>query len=155
MVFRLAKENDFDMVHELMSQIFEIHLQRRPDVFKQGDPYTFEHYMESINNEDQMMIVAENDEMVVGVCHMVKRYRGKAQIVRERYLAFIEDFCVHKDYQRQGLGRALYEEAVKRAKTWNADSIELNVWKINEEARKFYDSIGLKPKSTIMEIKLN
>lgn len=37
---------------------------------------------------------------------------------------------------------------------WQADSLELNVWQINEEAQKFYDSVGFKEKSTRMEFKL-
>jgi len=48
----------------------------------------------------------------------------------------------------------LYKEAITKFKLWDADSLDLNVWEVNEEARKFYDALGLRVKSTHMEFKL-
>ena len=154
MILRIANENDFDRVHELMNQIFEKHLLRRPDIYKQGDPYTLEQYRNSLANKNEIIIIAEIEQMAVGVCHMLKIEFKEIPIMLQDCVAFIEDFCVDKEYQRHGIGKALYEEAVKRAEIWQADSLELNVWEINEEARKFYDAIGFKAKSTRMESKL-
>lgn len=47
--------------------------------------------------------------------------------MRQSCVAFIEDFCVDRDYQRRGIGKTLYEEAVERATMWQADSLDLNV----------------------------
>lgn len=154
MIVRIGNENDFEKVHELMYQIFEIHLLRRPDIYKQGDPYTLKQYRELLSDKNETMLLVESDQIVVGLCHMVKKEFTNSPIIRQECIAFIEDFCVHKDYQRHGIGKMLYEEAVKKSRTWNADSLELNVWEVNEEARKFYDAIGLKPKSTRMEFKI-
>lgn len=154
MIVRIANENDFDRVHELMYQIFEKHLLRRPDIYKQGDPYTVEQYRNSLANKNEIIMIAESEQVVVGVCHMVKIDFKENPIMRQGCVAFIENFCVDRDYQRRGIGKALYEEAVKKAEIWQAYSLELNVWEINEEARKFYDIIGFKIKSTRMELKL-
>ena len=35
-----------------------------------------------------------------------------------------------------------------------AQSIELYVWSFNEPARKLYESLGMKPQRTLMELKL-
>lgn len=154
MVFRDANENDFERVHELMYQIFKKHLLRRPDIYQDGDPYTLKQYASTLNNENEMIILAEKDNVVVGLCHMSKKDHRNNPTLKNKYTVFIEDFCVDKDYYRQGIGRALYNEAIRRAKMWNASSLELNVWEVNKEARKFYDAVGLKVKSTHMETKL-
>ena len=70
---------------------------------------------------------------------MVKKDLSSIPIYKISCIAFIEDFGVHKDFKRHGIGRKLYDEAVNKAKEWNADSLELNVWEVNHEARKFYD----------------
>jgi len=155
MIVRVANENDFDRIHELMYQIFEKHLLRRPDIYKQGEIYTLEQHKKSLINKNELILLAESDQMVVGLFHMVKMEFKENPFMRQDYVAFIEDFCVDRDYQRHGIGKVLYEEVVKTAEAWQADSLELNVWEINEEARKFYDAIGFKAKSTRMEFKLN
>lgn len=154
MIFRIANKNDFDTVHDLMNQIFEKHLTRRPDVYKPGDPFPLEQFLSCLNNPDDIMILAESENQIVGVCHMVKKVIREHPILHSKCIAYIEDFCVDKDSQRKGFGRALYQEAIKRAMIWQAHTLELNVWEINPEARKFYDAAGFQPKSTHMELKL-
>lgn len=80
------------------------------------------------------MILAEGEQTVVGVCHMLKKVTEENTVIRQRCVAFIEDFCVHKNYQRQGMGKMLYKEAIRKSKLWETDSLELNVWEVNEEA---------------------
>ncbi|MDY5912732.1 MAG: GNAT family N-acetyltransferase [Inconstantimicrobium porci] len=154
MIIREAEIKDFEGVHEIMRQIFELHLERRSDIYKEGEVYTLGQFENSLNNENESILVADIDGSIVGVCHMVKKDLRNILIYKIGCIAFIEDFGVHKDYKRQGIGRKLYDAAVKNAEKWNADSLELNVWEVNHEARKFYEAIGLKPKSTHMEVML-
>lgn len=35
--------------------------------------------------------------------------------MHQSHTAFIEDFCVDRDYQRRAIGKTLYKEAIKRA----------------------------------------
>lgn len=154
MIIRTANENDFERIHDLMYQIFEVHYLKRPDIYKEGYSYTIEEFKKTLDSSGEIMLVAECRGSAAGVCHMVKKLHEEDSFTRKRCTAYIEDFCTDKNYKRQGIGRALFNEAVKASKKWNADSIELNVWEVNEDARKFYDSVGLKPKSTRMEIVL-
>lgn len=154
MTFRIADEKDFEAVHEIMYQIFEKHLLRRPDIYRQGEPCSKKRYMNSVNNKDDIIILAEIEKNIVGVCHMIKKEIPDYPLLKPGYTALIEDFGVHKDYLRRGIGKALYAQAVKIAKSWQVVRLELNVWEVNTEARKFYEAIGLTPKTTIMEMKL-
>ena len=154
MIIRSAKESDFEEIHNLMYQIFELHFLRRPDIYKEGYSYTLKEFTDTLKNEDEMMLTAEVDGKVAGVCHMVKKSFDENSFIRKRCIAYIEDFCVDKAYKRHGIGRSLFNESLEASKSWGADSLELNVWEVNNEARKFYDSVGLKPKSTRMELTL-
>ncbi|URZ14067.1 GNAT family N-acetyltransferase [Clostridium felsineum] len=151
MLIRTANESDFKVVHELMYQIFEKHLLGRPDIYKKGDPYSLEQFKAALNNENNVLLLAQIEDNVVGVCHMIKKEMKNYNVVKDSCTAFIEDFCVDKHYQRKGIGKELYEASIKKAKEWDARRLELNVWKINEEARKFYDAVGLRVQRTIME----
>ena len=51
---------------------------------------------------------------------MVKKDLRNILIYKIGCIAFIEDFGVHKDFKRHGIGRKLYDETVNKAKEWNA-----------------------------------
>lgn len=46
------------------------------------------------------------------------------------------------------------QQVKKEAKENNFNQIELNCWEFNENAIKFYESIGLKTQRRIMEIEV-
>ena len=47
---------------------------------------------------------------------------------------------------------------MERTQAWGTQSgasrIELTVWAFNEQARHFYDQMGLRPRHTVMELPL-
>ena len=64
---------------------------------------------------------------------------------------YIDDLCVDEDCRGQGIGRKMYEYVRSYAKDTGCYHITLNVWEMNPRARKFYESIGMKPLKTYME----
>ena len=56
--------------------------------------------------------------------------------------------------RRQGIGTEFFGGVKAFAMSKGAQSIELYVWSFNEPARKLYESLGMKPQRTLMELKL-
>lgn len=54
----------------------------------------------------------------------------------------IERIYILPAYKRQGLGKALYQHAVARARRLHKTTIWLGVWEHNQPARKFYERMG-------------
>lgn len=54
---------------------------------------------------------------------------------------FIRMIVVHPHHQRKGIGSKLLESAIASAEA-QSRSVGLEVFKINDEARKFYESYG-------------
>ena len=63
----------------------------------------------------------------------------------------LDDLCVDEKYRHQGVGKALYNKVVETAKKNNCYEITLNAWPGNEEAIKFYEKMGLRTKSVVLE----
>ncbi len=68
-------------------------------------------------------------------------------IIKARKICFIESLGVKENYQHQGIGRKLYEYLKNEVKSKNIDAIELNVWGFNQDAIRFYESLGMNIKN--------
>ena len=54
----------------------------------------------------------------------------------------------------RGIAQALYAHVTDYARDAGCDYIYLNVWEGNDNARRFYELAGMKPRKTYMEMKL-
>ncbi len=141
--------DDYNDVDRLMSQVHKLHVDGRPDLYVDTDHiYSQEQFREMVENEDMISVVAEIDGAVAGICFV--SMRARTCMVKQR-TAYMDDLCVDESYRRQGIGRYLYEYVKKRAKEMGAERLDLMVWDFNENARKFYESLGMKAQRYIME----
>ena len=76
--------------------------------------------------------------MPVGVCQL----RFRLGVWRDGDDAWLEDLYVRGEAQGKGLGRALTEAAVKRARDRGAKRIQLDVEEENGAARAVYEKAG-------------
>ena len=63
----------------------------------------------------------------------------------------LDDLCVDEKYRHQGIGEALYKMVVNEVKEQDCYEVTLNAWPGNEAAIKFYEKMGMKTRSIIME----
>ena len=141
--------DDYKEVDRLMAQVHKIHVEGRPDLYVDVDHiYSMEQFQEMVENEDMISVVAEIDETVVGICFVSMRSRT---CMVKRRTAYMDDLCVDDSYRGRGIGKQLYMYVKERAKKMGAERLDLMVWDFNENARKFYESIGMKTQRYIME----
>ena len=144
--------NDYNDVDRLMAQVHLLHVNGRPDLYIDVDHiYSYEQFKEMVENEDMITILAEEDDKVLGICMITMR--AKTCMVK-RGTAYMEDLCVDESCRGRGIGKALFLYAKEASVKMGAERLDLMVWDFNEDARKFYEKMGMKPQRYIYESKL-
>jgi GNAT superfamily N-acetyltransferase len=143
---RLAKKEDcprlMELVHELA--VFE----------KAGDEVTvsLQEFEDAGfgNNPLWKAFVAEEDGFIAGCALCYVRYstwKGR--------LLYLEDLIVTEDYRSKGIGKLLFERALKEAKEQGYSGMVWQVLDWNEPAIKFYNKYGSAIESGWLNVSLS
>lgn len=152
MHIRNMKIEDYDGVDCLMTQIHRIHVDGRPDLYRDVEHiYSIERYQAMINDEDMITVLAEEAGKTVGIC--IVSFRTRTCMI-DRRTAYMEDLCVDENMRGKDIGKKMFEYAKQKAKEMGAERLDLMVWEFNENARKFYDAMGMSVQRYIMETTL-
>ena len=153
MVIRRAEEKDVERVLHLLSQVLEIHAKIRPDIFISGTTkYTREELLRIFADEMTPVYVAEDASgEVAGYAFCVQKSQPFSNNMVPFDSFYIDDLCVDESARGQHIGQALFQYVQEEARRRGCYEITLNVWEGNDEALKFYQKMGLRPKETQME----
>jgi GNAT superfamily N-acetyltransferase len=85
------------------------------------------------------VFVAENGDVVVGVCQLIvfRHLQAKGRLCAE-----IESVHVHPDWRRRGVGRVLMSAAVARARALGCFRVQLTSNRARPDAHRFYAALG-------------
>lgn len=139
-VVRKAAPEELAITAELKRQIHELHVQGRPDLF--APMQNFEVYATHALEKDMHLIVAQQDEKLLGYALICYVHRPASPYMNERKFVHVEEFCVDEACHRRGVGRKMMEAIRQEAKQNGCPRIELDVWAFNEGARQFYEAVG-------------
>ncbi len=151
MIFRKAEIKDIDDILDLLSQVLEIHAKLRPDIFiSQTTKYNKDEIKDIINDPNRPIIVCEANEKVIAYsfCRIDEIKNNNMHYAKA---LFIDDLCVDEKYRHQGIGEKIYKNINELAKELECDYVYLSVWDGNEEAISFYNKIGFKIRSMVVE----
>lgn len=140
MDFRKATENDVSLIVEMIA---DDELGKKRENFQNPLPKEYLNAFEKISaDENQELIVVENENSeIVGTLQLsfiqYLTYRGGIR-------AQIEAVRIRKDKRGLGIGKAMFEWAIHRAKERNAHLLQLTTDKKRPKAIKFYEDLGFK-----------
>jgi len=150
MEIRKANKQDINRLLDLLSEVLEVHAKLRPDLFVSGTTkYNHKDLETMLEDESKPVYVAVIDGYVVGYAMCQINMPGPN--MHQNKILHLDDLCVDDKYRHQGIGEALYQKVVELAKENNCYEITLNAWPTNEAAMKFYEKMGLKHRSIILE----
>lgn len=150
MKFRKASKSD---VIEIVQMIADDELGKTRENFQIPLPEEYVQAFEKINSDkNQELIVVEDDSSeIIGTLQLsfiqYLTYRGG---VRSQ----IEAVRIRKDKRGLGIGRIMFEWAIKRAKERKAHLLQLTTDKKRPEAIKFYENLGFKASHEGMKLHL-
>ena len=155
MNIRLAKEQDIPQILGLLLQVGQVHHEIRPDIFRgAASKYNENDLLALLQDESRPIFVLTADNAVAGYCFCKLRdYDGDGVCTCRREL-YIDDLCVDENCRGQGVATALYRHACSYARQQGCAFVTLNVWCGNDGAMAFYDKMGLRPRSIMMEMPL-
>lgn len=153
MIIRRAKQEDKPGILSLLSQVLTLHHEGRPDLFKGGvRKYTDEELSMLIEDDKRPVFVGVNEaDEVLGYAFCVFIRHENNNILTDILTLYIDDLCVDEKCRGQHVGKALYEYVLAFAKESGCYNVTLNVWELNDGAKKFYEACGMQPQKIGME----
>ena len=154
-MIRKAAERDIPKIEDLLAQVCLVHHNGRPDIFKKGRKYSAEELKALISDENRPIIVSVDEaDRVMGYCFCIYQQHVGNSVLTDVKTLYIDDLCVDESLRGRGVGKELYEAAVKLARDSGCYNLTLNVWSCNPSAMRFYEAQGLVPQKVAMEILL-
>ncbi len=154
-IIRPAEPRDLEAVNGLLGQVLAVHHEGRPDLFNaSGKKYSDAELLSIFADPDTPVFVYEEEGTVLGYVFCAVRKLGSGSL-RPLTSLYIDDLCVEQSARGRHIGRALFEHARQYAIERGCHNITLHVWECNPGARAFYESLGLVPQFTSMELIIN
>ena len=155
MEIRFAQAKDVTGILSLLKQVGQLHHQVRPDIFRdRAQKYGASQVLSMLDSPKTPIFVAVVEEKVVGYGFCQVTTYENDPVFTDRTEVYIDDLCVDESCRGQGIGKKIYEEIIRYARMRRADRVTLNVWCGNENAEKFYASLGFVPQKMGLEITL-
>lgn len=153
MEIRRAEIKDIGRITELLYQVHKVHADGRPDLFRPGcKKYTESQLLELIQDDSCPIYVAENTNgLIEGYAFCMLQEVKDDKSHPDMKTLHIDDLCVDECCRGKHVGTSLYQYVCEEAKRLECYHLTLNVWELNEGAKKFYEAMGLSPLKTTME----
>ncbi|WP_026507472.1 GNAT family N-acetyltransferase [Butyrivibrio sp. MC2013] len=153
MKIRRAVNADIPKLLDLLSQVLEIHAAIRPDIFRSGTTkYTKDELTGIIANDNTpVYVAADDDDTLMGYAFCVIKSPAFTSTMHPKSQLYIDDLCVDEKYRDRHIGRSLFEHVLAEGKRLGCYEVTLSVWAGNDAAELFYEKMGMKTKSRIME----
>ena len=149
---RRGEKRDILRLIYLLKQVNRIHFEARRDIFKLNTKYDTAALEKLLQDPETPVFVYEDDKGVVRGYAMCR-----VKVIRDHPLLqdaedlYIDDLCVDEAVRGTGVGRALFERVCRFAGERGFRSVFLNVWAFNENARAFYEKMGMTEQRVYME----
>ena len=130
-------------------------MKKRSDAYRECESLiTKEEYIDLLKNEKHKVIVASVDGEVAGYASG-KIVKVDENIVQkeDKYL-FIDEIYTDAKHRRRGIAKGLLEYIKEICINEACKTVQLNVWSFNEDAIKFYYSMGFKNRNIRLECNL-
>lgn len=152
---RKIQKGDMKKIIPLLEQVSTLHINMRPDIFKEKTEANMEkEILDIINNEEKISFVAEENEKILGIIVLkIKEVINHINLKNSKVL-WIEELCVDENNRGKGIGKILINNAKEIAKDLKCEIVELNCWEANKDAIAFYEKQGMKSQRRVMEIKI-
>jgi GNAT superfamily N-acetyltransferase len=147
--FRLAKREDLPSIVRMLA---DDALGSQRERYEEPLPEAYYKAFEQIENEpNHELIVAEHDGEVMGTLHLMflpsLSFQGGLR-------AQVESVRVDKAFQNRGIGSAMMEWTLERAKQRGAHIVQLTTHRTRADAHRFYERLGFQGSHLGMKISL-
>lgn len=152
---RFAKKSELPAVNAVREQVHRLHAEGRPDIFRRKFGRKLAaHIYDTFRGASSKIVVAKSEGVIVGFATLQVVDKPRSPYIKARRFLRVEEIGVDKAHRRHGIGRALLDFIKQYAADSGFDTVELDVWEFNEDALRFYESVGFRTYRRILEFKL-
>ena len=150
---RRAVKKDTGRVMQLLSEVNDLHADIRPDLFIHGKQKYTEEQLSGIfeDSNTPVFVAADDNDDAVGYAFCVFKRPAFTTNMTDVTTLYIDDLCVDKNRQGQHIGKELFNYCVDFAGKNGCYAVTLNVWEGNDNAKRFYEKMGMTVRETQME----
>jgi ribosomal protein S18 acetylase RimI-like enzyme len=149
---RRARGEDIPAIMKLLGQVLEVHHSGRPDLFRSGGAKYTQGELERIFADPlRPVFIYDGGRGAEGYAFCVMKKTSADSVLTDGTELYIDDLCVDESLRGRHIGTALWQHVLEYARSSGCRFVTLNVWECNTGARKFYDSLGMRPRKTMME----
>ena len=150
---RRAVKKDTGRVMQLLSEVNDLHADIRPDLFIHGRQKYTEEQLNGIfeDSNTPVFVAADDNDDAVGYAFCVFKRPAFTTNMTDVTTLYIDDLCVDKNRRGQHIGRELFNYCVDFAGNNGCYAVTLNVWEGNDNAKRFYEKMGMTVRETQME----
>lgn len=150
-----ATLDDINEIAVIMKEIADIHINARPDVFKEKNIEDLVIDVKtSLESKKEWILVAKEDNIIKGILICKLKIVENHPNLKNSKILWIDDLGVNSKFQKQGIGKMLVDKAIELAKQNDCIRVDLNCWKLNENALQFYKKLGMLEQREIMELRI-
>jgi ribosomal protein S18 acetylase RimI-like enzyme len=153
LTIRPARDGDFHELCALFKAVDDLHARLMPTYFRRsGRPPRGRDDIERIlRAPDETILAAEQPGAgVVGLVHVQIYDTPPVATMVAKRRAHIDNLVVDGQFRRRGTGRGLLEAAGEWARARGAEDLVLTVWAGNEDALRFYETLGFARVNTVL-----
>ena len=154
-IIRKASVADIPRIIDLLHQVDMVHHRLRPDLFKPDTTKYDEQELVVVLEDETKPIFVYDDGEVLGYAFCQITQVKDDRLLQDRKSLYLDDLCVDETARGRHIGSALFEFVRDYAKSIGCHAVTLNVWAGNDAAMQFYQSKGMQPQKTGMEMELN
>jgi GNAT superfamily N-acetyltransferase len=140
---RRASLDDYDGACRLMDALDALHRERLPFMFKvpSDQPRSEAFFADLVTREDSAVFVADAGQLV-GVAVGLMRAAPESPMFTQQRWGVLDGLMVDPAWRRRGIGKLLARSVEVWALGLGAPWVEVNVYDVNAEARRFYEALG-------------
>ena len=153
-IIRKASVADIPRIIDLLHQVDMVHHRLRPELFKSNTTKYSEQELETLLGDESKPIFVYDDGEVLGYAFCQITQVKNDRLLQDRKSLYLDDLCVDETARGRHIGSALFEFVCDYAKSIGCHAVTLNVWAGNDAAMQFYQSKGMQPQKTGMEMEL-
>ncbi len=152
---RKAITNDAAQIEELYTELEQDAVLYQPEHFVLSPIGSRSQQLETILNSDsQIMLVAEDDEKVIGFAHVVLSKAKAFSCLKPQSNIYLQDLVVTSSYRSKGIGTKLLEAAKAYGRENKVDFFRTQVFPMNKAGLRFYERNGFKQTMITIECPL-
>ena len=153
-MIRTAGKADIPRLAKIFKQLHKRHCDLRCSYYKMPtDDFFAEALEKKLADQNCRITVLEQNSSIAAYAlwYLLEKNSPDLQPYKKCY---IDQFAVHSDFRRQGLGKKLMAHLLGAARLGHCNSAELSVWCDNSEAVAFYEALGFTQRTANLELRL-